>query len=176
MKKITLSICAIALALTSYAGDILTLNNQKSFEGKVTSVNSKSVEFKVEKQNFSIPASEISSIQFENANDKALAKFLEVGKSDQNKCTAGTLDAENFHGRKGGAIALGALFGPFALVGTAILANPTPEKGARTYMMSKNKDLFSDPEYLSCYKKKAKGQLVGQTALGWAAWVLLALL
>jgi hypothetical protein len=96
--------------------------------------------------------------------------------AEQSKCTAGTLDAEAYHGRKGGAIALGALFGPFALVGTALVANPTPDKGARTYMMSKNKELFNDPEYLSCYKKKAKGQLVGQTGLGWAAWALLVLL
>jgi hypothetical protein len=42
-------------------------------------------------------------------------------------------------------------------------------------MMSKNKDQFSDPAYLSCYKKKAKGQLIGMEGLGWAAWVLLLL-
>jgi hypothetical protein len=49
----------------------------------------------------------------------------------------------------------------------------TTEK--QTYMISKNKDQFNDPEYLSCYKKKAQGQLIGMEALGWGAWVLLIL-
>ena len=39
-------------------------------------------------------------------------------------------------------------------------------------MMSNNKDQFNDLEYLSCYKKKAKGQLIGAEALGWGAWIL----
>jgi hypothetical protein len=38
--------------------------------------------------------------------------------------------------------------------------------------MSRNKEQFSDPEYLSCYTKKAKGQLIGIEALGWGAWIL----
>jgi hypothetical protein len=38
---------------------------------------------------------------------------------------------------------------------------------ARYKRTSKNKDQFDDPEYLSCYKKKAKGQLTGMEALGW---------
>jgi hypothetical protein len=39
-------------------------------------------------------------------------------------------------------------------------------------MLSKNKDKFNDPEYLSCYKHKAKGQLIRMEALGWGAWLL----
>ena len=41
---------------------------------------------------------------------------------------------------------------------------------------SKNKEDFDDPEYLSCYKKKAKGQLLGMEGIGWGAWILLVLL
>lgn len=166
----------MVFALATQAGDILTLKNEKVFDGKVTKIKGSSVEFKAENQKYSIPASEIESIQFENNNDKVFTSYQALVNAEQSKCMAGSLDAENHHGKKGGAIALGALFGPFALVGTAILANPTPEKGARTYMLSKNKELFSDAEYLSCYKKKAKGQLVGSTALGWAAWVLLVII
>ncbi len=176
MKKITLTFIALAIAIITQAGDILTLNSQKTFEGKVTKIKNGSVEFKADGQKFEIPASDISSIQFEDTNSKVFTTYKNALAAEQSKCTAGTLDAEAYHGRKGGAIALGALFGPFALVGTALVANPTPDKGARTYMMSKNKELFNDPEYLSCYKKKAKCQLVGQTGLGWAAWVLLVLL
>jgi len=84
------------------------------------------------------------------------------------------LDAENFHGKKGGHFVLGVLFGPFAMIGTA-LANPKPKKGKDTYMFSENKELFDDPMYLSCYRKKAKGQLIGMEALGWGSWLLLLL-
>ena len=93
---------------------------------------------------------------------------------DPNNCLSGRLDAENYHGKKGGHFVLGVLFGPFAMIGTA-LADPTPAKGKQTYMMSENKDQFNDPEYLSCYKKKAKGQLIGAEAAGWGAWILLLL-
>ena len=176
MKKITLTICAMAFALATYAGDILTLKNEKVFDGKITRIKGHMVEFKADNQKYLIPASEFTSIQFEEASSKVFVDYKNLVLAEQSKCTSGTLDAEAYHGRKGGAIALGALFGPFAIVGTALLANPNPEKGARTYMMSKNKELFNDPEYLSCYKKKAKGQLVGSTALGWAAWVLLVII
>jgi hypothetical protein len=84
------------------------------------------------------------------------------------------MDAQAFHGKRGGHFVLGVLFGPFAVIGTAV-SNPTPERGARTYMMSKNKELFSDPEYLTCYRKKAKGQLIGMEFLGWGAWILIVL-
>ena len=56
------------------------------------------------------------------------------------------------------------------------MANPTPYKGSKTLMASKNKEDFDDPEYLSCYKKKAKGQLLGMEGIGWGAWLLLVLL
>jgi hypothetical protein len=95
--------------------------------------------------------------------------------SDPDKCLSARLDAENFHGKKGGHFALGFFFGPFAMIGTA-LANPTPYKGKNTYMMSKNKDLFNDPEYLSCYKSKAKSQLLLTEGIGWAAWIVILLL
>ena len=87
----------------------------------------------------------------------------------------GKLDAENYHGKKGGHFILGMAFGPFAMIGTA-LSNPTPEKGKRTYMMSENKANFNDLEYLSCYKKQAKRQLITMEGLGWATWILIVLL
>jgi hypothetical protein len=60
------------------------------------------------------------------------------------------------------------------MIGTA-LSNPTPYRGINTLMMSKNKEQFSDPEYLTCYKKKAKGNLVLMELAGWGTWILLVL-
>ncbi len=174
MRKITWTLTVLLFAFTSFASDILTLNNEIVFEGKVTKIKERAVTFKSEGNRYIIPASEIFSIQFENTEDKVYTDFMRMAEGDPNKCLNGRLDAENYHGKKGGHYVLGVLFGPFAMVGTA-LANPTPEKGKRTYKMSENKDQFSDLEYLSCYKKKAKGQLIGMEALGWATWVLLIL-
>lgn len=162
--------------VATFAGDILTLNNEMIFEGKVTKIKNCTIVFKVDGNKYIIPVSEIFSIQFENEEDKVYKKYLNISDQDPNKCLNGRLDAENYHGKKGSHFAYGVLFGPFAIVGTAAFANPTPENGNDTYLFSKNKNQFNDPEYLSCYKKKAKGQLIGTEALGWASWVLLLLI
>lgn len=175
MKKITLTIFATLFTIASFAGDILTLNNKMVFEGKVTKIKGCAVVFKVRENKYIIPASEIFSIQFENTEDRVYTRYMQLLEKDPDKCLKGRLDAENFHGKKGGHFVLGVLFGPFAMIGTA-LSNPTPEKGKQTYMVSKNRDLFSDPAYLSCYRKKAKGQLIGMEVLGWGAWILFVLL
>lgn len=92
------------------------------------------------------------------------------------KCLDGKLDAGLYHGKTTGHFILGVLFGPFAILGTLAIANPTPEKSKTTMKKSKNKELFSDPEYLKCYKKEAKGNLIVAEGLGWGAWVVFVLL
>lgn len=175
MKKTILTIVVSLLSLLTHAGDVLTLNNEKKFDGKVLSIKECSIVFKSNGSKYVIPTSEIFSIQFEKVDNRIYTDYMKLSDNDPNKCMSARLDAENYHGKKGAHFALGVLFGPFAMIGTA-LANPTPEKGRQTFMMSKNKDMFNDPEYLSCYKKKAKGQLIGMEALGWGAWILLVIL
>jgi hypothetical protein len=171
MKKIILLSLFSITCLDLFAGDVLTLNNKMVFEGKVTNIKDCEVVFKTDGDKFVIPSSDVFSIQFENTDNKIYTDYLKQSEIDPNKCLQGRLDAENYHGKKGGHFLLGVLFGPFAMIGTA-LAEPTPEKGKMTYMLSKNKDQFNDPEYLMCYKKKARSQLIGSEALGWGAWVL----
>ncbi len=175
MKKTFFTFIAITFAYVAFAGDILTLNNQMIFEGKVIKIKDCTVVFKAEGNKYIIPAADIFSLEFENIEDPVYKDYIEVADLTENKCLKGQLDAENYHGKKGGHYVLGLLFGPFAMIGTA-LANPTPDKGKRTYMISQNKELFNDLEYLSCYKKKAKGQLIGMEALGWGTWILLILI
>lgn len=175
MKKMILSMLALSLTLVSLAGDILTLNNEMVFEGKVTKIKDCNVIFKANDGNkYVIPATDIFSLQFENVLDKVYTDYLNL-TDESEKCFNGRMDAESYHGKKGGHFVLGFLFGPFAMIGTA-LANPNPGNGKKTYLLSKNKEQFTDPVYLSCYKKKAKGQLIGMEALGWGTWIILALL
>lgn len=175
MKKIILTITATLFVIAAFAGDILTLNNKMVFEGKVNKIKDCNIVFKANGHKYIIPASEIFSLQFENKEDKIYTDYISMSAEDQNQCLNGTLDAENYHGKKGGHFALGMLFGPFAMIGTAI-SDPTPERGKQTYMMSKNKDQFNDLQYLSCYKKKAKGELIVMESLGWATWILFILI
>ncbi len=144
------------------------------YEGDVIKIKDCEVHFKAEGQKYIIPSSDIFSVQFENTTDKVFTDYLKLTDSDPNKCLNGRLDAQSYHGKKGLHFALGVLFGPFAMIGTA-LSNPTPYRGINTLLMSKNKEQFSDPEYLTCYKKKAKGNLVLMELAGWGTWILLVL-
>uniref|UniRef100_UPI0032178EC2 hypothetical protein n=1 Tax=uncultured Draconibacterium sp. TaxID=1573823 RepID=UPI0032178EC2 len=172
MNKQLLIVVLVLFSFMSKAADVITLNNQMAFEGKVKKIKDCTVKFKMGSDIYEIPSDDIFSVQFENPNDKVLLAYQKI--SDSEKCLKGRSDADIYHGKAGLHIALGVLFGPFAVIGAAA-GNPTPEKGKDTYIMTKNREMFSDPAYLTCYKKKAKGQNVGNTALGWAAWVLLLL-
>ncbi len=172
MKRITLIMIAVLIAFSSYAGDILTLTNGKKFEVKVKRIKDCSVICKAEGQKFEIPASDIFSLQFENTKDKVYIRYLKMLDQNPDLCMQGKHDAKNYHGKKGVHVVLGFLFGPFAMLGTA-LANPSPDNGKRTQLMSKNKDHFSNLEYLNCYKKTAKSQLIKMEATGWASSIVL---
>ncbi len=161
------------VSIASLTGaDVLTLINAAQFEGEVLKIKKSTVLFSVGEDVYIIPVSDIYALEFEDTDNKVYKKYLKLLESNPSKCHLAKFDAENLHGKKGGHFILGALFGPFALIGTA-LADPTPYKGKNTLAMSKNKEIFNDPEYLSCYRKKARSQLLGAEALGWATWILI---
>jgi len=93
----------------------------------------------------------------------------------ENLCLKARHDATNFHGKQVGHFFLGVLFGPFAIIGTA-LANPTPYSSSNTLLLSSNKDYFSSPEYLICYRKRAKGSLITMEALGYFSYLMVYLM
>jgi hypothetical protein len=172
MKKSLLTILAIYFSFIAFpatGSDILTLNNSLRFEGKFLKIKNCKVSFQSKEILYQIPADDIYMMEFENLEDEVLNSYL---ADAQENCLKGSGDAAQFHGKKGGHIVLGILFGPFAVIGAA-LANPTPMKGVNTVALSKNQDLFADPAYLACYKKKAKGRNAGHAALGWGIWIIL---
>jgi hypothetical protein len=173
MKKLTVTLLLTALALTSYCGDVLTLNNAKVFEGKILKIKDCEVVFKAGRDKFHIPATEIFCVQFADTANKIYKEYIQLSDNDPSKCLKGSKDAALYHGKKVNHFFLGVLFGPFAMIGTAI-AKQTPYKGQMTPFKSENSDLFDDPLYLECYKRKAKGQLIGMEAAGWGAWLLFA--
>ena len=160
MKKLLFVFIGIMLYVNLSETDILSLNNQMVFSGKVLKIKNCMIVFKAQGTKYLVPASDIFSIQFGNVKDKVYVDYLKLQNEDSNKCLNGKLDAENYHGKETGHFVLGLLFGPFAIIGTAI-SNPTPVKGKHTLTMSQNKDQFNDPSYLSCYKKTVKGKPIG---------------
>jgi hypothetical protein len=175
MKKKLLFLMFLVCSFAASSSDVLTLMNQMTFEGKVTKIKKCTVYFEVGTDHYEIPAVDIYSIQFGNLEDKVYTDYLEFQATNPEACVKGRADAEAFHGKKGGHFFLGFLFGPLAIIGTA-LANPTPDKGRDTYGATQNKDLLTDPVYINCYKKKAKGQLIGAEFLGWGAWIMILLI
>lgn len=169
MKRTVILSGLLLMTHLLFAADLITLTNQMVFAGKVKKIDQCMVKFRCEGNVFHIPGNEISSIVFEDPEDKALVAYQNL--QDPEKCLKGRQDASLYHGKVGGHIALGALFGPFAIAGAAI-STPSPVKGKDTYLMSKNREIFDDPAYLTCYRKSAKGKNVGNTALGWGAWIL----
>jgi hypothetical protein len=171
MKKILLIAVTMMFVQFVYA-DVLTLLNGQAFEGKVLKIKECSLVFKCEKEKYFIPADSIFSVEFDNVNDPVYEAYMNLSNNDA--CLKGMVDAQQFHGKVGAHVLLGFLFGPFAIIGAA-LANPTPYKGGTTVMLSKNRELFNDPAYLNCYKKKAKGKNAGNAAIGWGMWIALAI-
>jgi len=178
MKKVTLALSALLITAVTFAkgNDVLTLTNNKSFKGDVVKIKDCNVLFKSESgEKYIIPANDIQTVQFEDVNNKVYTNYLSMTNADNNPCMKGAADGKAFHGKGGLHVALGVLFGPFAVIGAAV-GSPDPMSGSRTAQMSKNSDLFSDPTYLECYKKAARGKNVGMAAAGWGMWILLLLL
>ncbi|MBC6401086.1 MAG: hypothetical protein GDA51_05165 [Ekhidna sp.] len=156
---------------SSLASDILTLNNQMVFEGKIIKIKHCIILFKAQGKKYFVPADQILSLQFEDTADPIYTKWLKIEEGDPQKCLKGNLDAYQYHGKKGLHFALGSLFGPFAIIGT-LSANPNPYNGRKTLALSENREHFDDPEYLACYKKKAKEILVGRELIGLSCTVV----
>jgi hypothetical protein len=97
--------------LATFAADILTLNNEMAFEGKIKKIKGCALVFIADGEKYIIPASDVFSIQFEDVNDKVYRDYLKIANDD--KCFSGRIDAENYHGKEVGHVALGFLFGPF---------------------------------------------------------------
>jgi hypothetical protein len=174
MKKLFSLFVMAALSAAMYVTYVITLTNQMIFEGKVLKIKECMVKFQAANGNkYWIPADDIFSVQFEDPMDAALIDYmLDVDNPD--KCLLGRTDAEMHHGKKGAHVIYGFLSGPFAMLVSAA-STPSPYNDD-TLMLSKNNEIFDEPAYLNCYRKKATGQNIGMEAIGWAGWILLLLI
>ena len=177
MKRIAVLFALIAISASAMAhgNDVMVLTNNLTFRGDVIRIKDCQVVFRAEHGGrYNIPASDIAILTFGDPSDKVYTDYLTLTAAEENACMKGSADGKAFHGKAGLHVALGVLFGPIAMIGAAV-SRPDPMNGARTTEMSKNSALFTDPQYLECYRKAAKGKNVGATAAGWGIWIILLL-
>ncbi|MCI4667167.1 MAG: hypothetical protein MRZ79_03335 [Bacteroidia bacterium] len=175
-----LSVVRVDAGINNYTGDkkanfdIIELNNEKVFKGKIMKIKDCMVDFKAEGQRYLIPAADIKELYFANPYSSAARKFYKRGKDDNQKCILGATDAEAYHGGGSLYFVLGFLFLFFAFIGPVLFA-PKPQNSFNTKTYSKNKQLFDDPIYLDCYKKAARKKQNNSILWGFLTNILLAL-
>lgn len=148
----------------THYSDIIVLTNDMVFKGQVVKVRSCEMVFKAEGRRYSIPFTDIKTIEFLEQGSKVHKKFKSFNLSSES-CAKGLEDAENFHGRRSRHFFLGLLL-PAIPVVVALLSEPNPVARKRIASLSQNQNLFSDPDYLMCYKKTAKKSNVKNAAIG----------
>jgi hypothetical protein len=173
MKRVIFFILAcFAIVFSLTAGDILVLKNGMRFQGEIKRFYDCSLLFRTDIGEFIIPAGDIQTVEFEKPSKRFMKRYSHMSSE---RCYQGRMDATKYHGKEFGHLLMGFFFGPFALIGTAI-ARQTPQKGSRTLSKSDNQQLFDDPDYLRCYQRKAKGDLLTMEAIGWAQWLVVGLI
>jgi hypothetical protein len=150
--------------------------DMKYFTGEITKVKDCYVHFKhTDGTRSRIPGNAIGAYYMSDLSPKGeeMDMALRTMILDPTRsCQAGTSDADLYHKRFAGNFAGGMLLGVFWVIGAAV-SNPSPMRGQQTMMMSDNKDLFTNPYYLNCYKKKARSKNVIAALAGWGTWILL---
>ena len=155
------------------AFDHIQLKTGHIFEGTVTKIEPCSVEFEFNAERYIVPAHDIEFVALE-APKKRTVKKLEALLNGSDNCWKGNSDGAN-HGHSGGQFLCGVAFGAFGVIGCAVTTR-NPMKSSNPSLMSSNRELWNDGEYLNCYNKAAKSSAVSNSLLGWATWVLLILL
>jgi hypothetical protein len=171
MKKINLVLIPIFFCNFLFSEDILVLKNDMIFKGEIIKIKKNKIIFSAEHKEYMIPNRDVFGVYFEDEDNPIYLHLLKYKDGDEYydslKCIKGRMDAKSFHGKGFGNFALGFFFGVFGLVG-CIVSNPGIENGSKTKIMSQNKELFNDSEYLECYKEKAKNKSVVNAGIGWA--------
>ncbi len=165
MKRILSLVLILGLSFGLHAGDVIRLASGHIFQGKAKQFKDCQLTFKSEGETYLIPASDISMIGFENDKSRMAKKFYKMEAEGLTACGRGTADAKAFHGKVFKHVLSGIVFGPIGTLMAAI-GNPSPRKD-KTKRLSENEELFSNNQYLACYKQKAKQSNILHTLVGW---------
>ena len=152
MKILPLLILFTSICTQSYAKDILTLTGKKKFNGEILKIKDCLITFKMNDNTYKIPATNIFSIQFENAENKIYRKHLKKSlSSPEDVCLNANIN-DGSNNKDEVAIIKGVFFGPFANI-NAELIKSYKLKNSAPDINTGEKEIFSDPDYLKFYLK-----------------------
>jgi hypothetical protein len=172
MKNFLLVLFSV-FSFNALASDIVTLTNGKSFQGTITKVNNCSLNFAMDDNVYTIPASDIVYAEFEKISKRRANKITAMLANEDN-CFAGTTDGA-MHGHKGGQFCAGFFGGLIGFVIVAVV-DRSPTKSGNIMLISENREIWNDSSYLMCYQKQSKKEAIKAAGTGFGAWVLLVLL
>jgi hypothetical protein len=162
-----------AFSFNALASDVITLTNGQSFEGTITKVNNCSLNFSIDDNVYTIPASDIVYAEFEKISKRRANKITHMLGNEDN-CFAGTTDGA-MHGHKAGQFCAGFFGGLIGFVIVAVV-DRTPTKSKNIMLISENREMWNDLTYLTCYQQQSKKEAIKAAGAGFGAWVLLVLL
>lgn len=180
---------------TSDDCDIILLKNLDEIKAKVIKIGQDEIEYKKcdnrTGPTYTIKKSEVFYIKYPNGTKEIINPNANTSSnnpvsqnttkdnsaSNSNSSSAsnfekGKTDAQLFHKKIFGHIVLGLFLGIIGLI-CAALSSPSPYKDSQCAMLSQNKNLFNDPDYLRGYKRQARTQNVIYTGIGWLIWLIL---
>ena len=146
IKIIFISVAYLSI-LNCNAGDILTLKTEKIFERKVPKIKDYSIVFEAKGKKNIVFSSLIFSIHLKGKNEAVTTRYMNLVLSDSNKYLNASGDAQKYHVKKGGHFVFGVLFHSSEMIGTTF-SILKPDIVKHIYIISKNKELFSEPYYL----------------------------
>jgi len=159
------------MAFNISASDILTLSNGKSYQGTVINISECSIWFAIDDVSYTIPASDIYTVEFELISKRRARKITEMLESEDN-CFKGISDGK-LHGHKGGQFFAGFFGGALGFVIVAIV-NRSPTNSSDISNANENKELWGDFAYLLCYKKQSKKEALKMAGIGWSSrWMFI---
>lgn len=175
MKRIFFVLLLTCVVNLCHGNDVVVLKNGITIECSISSINNTIISYQEnEKSKLStVSLEEVMFLQIDPKNKSLLRQmrkdFKKIKRGLQvDSCHEGITDANTFHKRAGGNFALGFFFGVFGLIGTAV-GNP---KMPHYYPIADTSNL-SDPTYIQCFSRKAKGKNIGNAAIGWGVSIVL---
>lgn len=172
MKIFFFSVLLI-LSFTGHTRDKIYLTNGKTIRCQIVNVEWNKLDYQHRGKVNSLSSDEVSRIELDAANVAVIEKINATldPRNPLASCEMGKADANAYHNRGFGNFTLGFFFGPIGMLGTAIGAPRSPD-----YVKIPVKENLSDPAYLKCYRKRARGKNVLHATAGWAAILLVSYL
>ena len=136
--------------------DILTLNwNKLYFSGVIENINNNVLTFNCENKKYKIPVAEIYSLEFENNFNPIYMQYLNQKNTDVNKWMKPLVELIDYKGGNDTLKIPAVLFGSYSGFDSKLALETISQRNS----IQKEKQVFSNPSYLSSWDVSAKSEI-----------------